>query len=104
MAVIPNPSKDDKRNRTCTRFRIIIYDKTTQKRLPTETFHGTRDDAEKYERAQLEKLGRGTFVPQKERRTLRQLCADFMEDQLVRDTATATRAGYKSVFDCHLVP
>lgn len=102
MAIVPAPKATDTKGK-CTRWRVILYDRHTHKQ-EWHTIDGGKREAEAFERQQKEKLRAGTYIAKATRKTFGQVAELFLQNAEVRDRRTSTKANYKSVLDCHLLP
>jgi integrase len=102
MAIVRTPLKTDAAGK-CTRWRVILYNKSTAKH-EWHTVNGTRRDAEAFERSQKTRLGNGSYISKTERRTFGEVAALFLAECEARNRRTSTLLNYKSILDNHLLP
>ncbi len=102
MAIIRAPLKTDVASK-CTRWRIVLFNPHTHKQEWT-TFRGAKRDAEAHERAQLTRLGTGTYVAKAERLTVQQVADAFLRECRARNRRKSTLNNYTSILTRHVLP
>lgn len=87
----------------CSRWWVKIYNAETHK-AEWHTVHGTRKEAEAYERAQKDKLSKGTFIARADRKTVQDVYELFMRERLARDRRAGTLREYESSLTLYVLP
>jgi integrase len=87
----------------CSRWWVKIYNAETHK-PEWHTVHGTRKEAEAYERVQKDKLSKGTFVARIDRKTLQDVYELFMRERRARDRRASTLREYESSLTLYVLP
>lgn len=87
----------------CSRWWVKIYNAALHKH-EMHTVRGTRKDAEAYEREQKDKLGNGTFIARKDKKTVQEVYDLWLDELGVRGRAASTLAEYTSSLSLYVLP
>lgn len=102
MAIVRAPLKSDAAGK-CSRWRVVIYNRQTHKQ-EWHTVEGTRAQAKEFEREQQRRIGKGTYVAKRERKTVAAAIEAFIAQRTLRNRRSSTLAGYASAFNRYIVP
>lgn len=103
MAIRRAPLKTDAAGK-CSRWWVRVYDRNNHKHGDRHTVIGTLQEAKALERQLQEKLGAGTYLTRKERKTVKEVYDMWFGELNARGRRASTLADYTSSLTLYVLP